>query len=113
MRGQPHPRGYGTYPRLLAHYVRDQALMPLEVAIHQSPGLPADVFGFPDRGRVRVGNVADLVVFDLDRLTDHATYTEPQRFPSGIELVIVAGEIAVEGGRQSESCRGSVLRRLP
>jgi N-acyl-D-amino-acid deacylase len=107
--GQPHPRGYGTYPRLLAHYVRDQALMPLEVAIHKSTGQPADLFGFHDRGRVRAGNMADLVVLDLDRLTDNATYTDPQRFPSGIELVIVAGEIAVEGGRQSASRTGRVL----
>ncbi len=108
--GNPHPRSYGTYPRLLGHYVRDEGLMPIEEAVRKCTAWPAERMGLTDRGRIAREMRADLVIFDQRRITDHATWDQPHQFPRGIEFVIVGGKIAVEQGRQNSERYGAALR---
>ncbi len=108
--GNPHPRSYGTYPRLLGHYVREEGLMPLEEAVRKCTSWPAERMGLDDRGRIARGKRADLVIFDHRRIIDRATWEEPHQFPRGIEFVVVGGKIAVEQGRQNTERYGMALR---
>jgi len=108
--GKPHPRFYGTFARILGHYVRDEKLLTLENAIHRMTGLPAAKFHLADRGRVGEGAYADLVVFDPSRVADRTTYLEPRVHPDGIEHVIVNGGIVVANGRHTGRRQGRVLR---
>jgi len=108
--GMPHPRSYGCYPRLLGQYVREEELMSLEEAIHRSTGLVAERFGIRDRGSVRPGAYADLLVIDPATIADLATYTDPHRFPAGIDTVIVRGRIVVHDGAMTGERPGEVLR---
>lgn len=87
----PHPRLYGTFPRVLGHYVRERKLFELGRAVHKMTGLPAGCFGLADRGRIAPGMVADVVVFDPARVIDQGTYEQPTRPPTGIEAVIIGG----------------------
>ena len=89
--GQPHPRAYGTFPRVLGHYVRDEKVLTLEDAVHRMTGLAAEQFQIRDRGVIREGAFADLVVFDPATVADTATYERPHSYPRGIEHVIVNG----------------------
>ena len=107
----PHPRLWGTFPRVLGHYARDVALFPLEEAVHRMTGLSARQFGLKDRGEVRVGNVADIVVFDPDRIIDRATYDNPTEPADGIDVVMVNGEIAYRDRRATDVRAGCFLRR--
>lgn len=112
--GVPHPRAYGTFPRKLARYVRDRGVIPLELAIRSMTSLPAAVFRMGDRGTVRVGAKADLVVFDLERLDEAATYERPHQLASGMAYVVVNGQVALEDGRATGKRAGMVLdRRRP
>ena len=92
---RPHPRLWGTFPRVLGHYCRDKNLMPLEMAIYKMTGLPAARFGLRQRGTVAVGHAADLVLFDPLTICDRATYEQPTQPPAGIEAVLVNGQLAV------------------
>lgn len=94
----PHPRLHGTFPRVLARYVRDSGVLDLPTAIHKMTGLPATAFGVPERGAIRAGLIADLVAFDPDRILDRATYEEPVLPPEGIAWVMQCGELAVRDG---------------
>jgi N-acyl-D-aspartate/D-glutamate deacylase len=105
-----HPRNYGTFPRVLGHYVRDEGRLALEAAIRKMTSLPADRFGLRGRGRIAAGAFADLVAFDPGRVRDVATYQDPHRFPRGIELVIVNGRVAWSPDGHGERA-GRVLRR--
>ena len=89
--GQPHPRAYGTFPRVLGHYVRDEKVLTLEDAVRRMTGLAAEQFQIRDRGVIREGAFADLVVFDPATVADTATYERPHSYPRGIEHVIVNG----------------------
>jgi N-acyl-D-amino-acid deacylase len=109
--GKPHPRGYGTFPRVLGHYVRERGLLPLETAVHKMTGLTAAKLGLADRGVVRQGAFADLVVFDPQTIRDQATYTDPHQTPAGIDYVFVNGTRAVDSGRLTGELAGRVLRR--
>jgi N-acyl-D-amino-acid deacylase len=109
--GRPHPRTYGTFPRILGRYVREQGLLTWEEAIHKMTGLPAARLRLRDRGVVREGAFADLVVFDPQIITDTATYADPHRYPEGIRQVLVNGRLVVDQGRQTEERPGRVLRR--
>ena len=96
--GRPHPRGYGTFPRILQRYVRDENVISLTEAIRRMTSLPAEIFGLGRRGRVKVGHVADLVLFDPESVTDNATFTQPTSTPLGIDDVFVGGEHVVDNG---------------
>ncbi len=110
-RDKPHPRHYGTFPRVLGKYVRDEKLLPLEAMIRKITSLPAARFGFAKRGAVRPGWHADLVVFDPDRIADKADWGDPHRYPEGIRAVIVNGRVVVENDRHTGELAGRVLRR--
>jgi N-acyl-D-amino-acid deacylase len=108
--GKPHPRGYGTFPRVLGQLARDKGLMPLHEALRKMTSEPARRLGLPDRGVLREGAWADVVVFDPATIGDQATYQDPHRFPDGIAYVFVNGDMVVGEGRHT-SCRpGRVLR---
>ena len=105
-----HPRGWGTYPRILGHYVRDLHLMSLELAIHKMTGLPASNVGLKQRGLIRQGYFADLTIFDPKTVIDRATFEEPNQYPVGINFVIVNGQIEVDNGQRMPALAGRVLR---
>lgn len=108
--GLPHPRSYGTFPRVIRRYVVERGVLTLEEAIRKMTSWPAARMGLTDRGLLREGFHADLVVFDLDDLRDRATYEEPTLPPEGIDWVLVNGEVVVEGGRHTGARPGRVLR---
>jgi N-acyl-D-aspartate/D-glutamate deacylase len=105
-----HPRAYGAFVRVLGHYVRETPLFSLPEAVRRMTGLPADILGLGDRGYVREGLAADLVIFDPSRVADRSTYEQPTLRPSGIEYVVVNGAVAVEGGRVTGVRMGRSLR---
>ncbi len=105
-----HPRGWGTYPRILGKYVRDENLMPLEFAIHKMTGLPASNVGLKQRGLLREGYFADLTIFDPKTVIDRATFADPNQYPLGINFVIVNGQLEVDKGQRTPAEAGRVLR---
>ena len=109
--GVPHPRCYGTFPRVLGRYVRERKLFPLETAIAKMTLMPARRIGLSDRGRVAEGFWADLVVLDPATVRDTATFEQPHRYPEGIPFVIVNGVVTVEEGRITAARAGRVLRK--
>ena len=106
-----HPRTYGTYPRVLARYVRDREILSLGEAIRRMTSLPARRLGLTDRGVLQVGAKADITVFDPKAVQDAATFDDPHRFPVGIPHVVVNGRLALENGVQTDVLSGRVLRR--
>ncbi|MHB8056168.1 MAG: N-acyl-D-amino-acid deacylase family protein, partial [Candidatus Aminicenantales bacterium] len=109
--GKPHPRAFGTFPRILGKYVREEKLLPAEAMIRKMTSVPAETFGLADRGVIRDGAFADLVVYDSDRIADAATWENPHQYPVGIEAVVVNGEITVRTGEQAGKTAGRVLRK--
>ena len=107
----PHPRLWGTFPRVLGHYAREVGLFSLEEAVHRMTGLPAQRFNLHDRGEIAAGKHADLVVFDPQTITDRATYAEPTRHAEGIDYVLVAGTLAYTPGGATGNRAGRFLRR--
>jgi N-acyl-D-aspartate/D-glutamate deacylase len=105
--GKPHPRLYGTFPRVLARYVRERALLALPEAVRKMTSLPCERFGLVGRGLLQEGMKADLVLFDAENVADTASYDHPQRLPRGIECVVVNGVLAYRSGEVSRA--GSVL----
>jgi N-acyl-D-amino-acid deacylase len=108
---QCHPRTYGTFPRVLAKYARDEKVLPWERAIAKMTTVPARMLGLDRRGELRVGYFADLVVFDPATLADTATFTEPHQFPVGVDYVIVNGTLTIENGKHTDARAGRVLRK--
>ncbi|CAN5618651.1 D-aminoacylase [soil metagenome] len=108
--GPPHPRTYGSFPRVLGRYVREQRVMPLETAIHKMTGMPASRLGFRDRGRIAPGMIADLVAFDPDRVIDQATFERPHQYPLGIPHVLVNGVAVIRDGEHTGALPGRVVR---
>jgi N-acyl-D-amino-acid deacylase len=108
---RPHPRLWGTFPRVLGHYSRKLGLFPLETAVWKMTGLTAENFGLAGRGRIAEGHAADITVFDAAGVLDTATYDDPQRAASGIETVLVNGAVVWSEGRGSGARPGAVLRR--
>jgi len=109
--GKPHPRTYGTYPRVLEHYVRNERLLPLEAAIHKMTGMVARKLGLADRGVLRPGARADVVVFDPMRVHDRSSYADPKNHPDGIEHVFVNGVATVRDGQHTGARAGRVLAK--
>ena len=110
LKGRPHPRLFGTFPRILAHYVRDREVLSLAEAVRRMTSLPAERFGLADRGQLRPGAFADLVLFDADTVADTATYDDPKREPTGIEAVVVNGQVAYRAGTHTGVGSGRMLR---
>lgn len=109
--GHPHPRWYGTFPRVLGMYVREKGTLTLEQAIHKMTGMPAARLGLADRGIVEAGRRADLLVFDPATVADRATFAEPHRYPVGIDHVLVGGVFVVDEGRFTDARPGRIVRR--
>ena len=107
----PHPRLWGSFPRVLGYYSRDEHLFSLETAVHKMTGLTAQVFGFKDRGVLAVGAIADITMFDATTVLDRATFEEPTTPADGIRHVIVGGDIVLEDGRRTPARPGRMVRR--
>ena len=107
-----HPRGAGTFPRILGRYVRDQKVLTLQDAIHRMTGLPAKQLGLKDRERIAKGYVADLVLFDPATILDQATIEHPEAPPLGVSAVMVGGEWVIDAGKPTGRHPGQVLRSL-
>lgn len=109
--GKPHPRAFGTFPRIFKRYVRDTKLLSLEEAVRRATRLPADRLGLRRRGELREGWYADVVVFDPQRIADMSTYEDPYQYPEGMPHVFVNGVSVVRDGRSTGDKGGRVLRR--
>jgi N-acyl-D-aspartate/D-glutamate deacylase len=109
--GKPHPRLYGTFARVLGRYARDEQLFPMQEAVRRMTGFAAAKFGLRERGLVRAGMAADLVLFDPATILDRGTFEDPKRPPAGIRAVFVNGAQAIEDGRPTGVRTGRVLRR--
>jgi dihydroorotase/N-acyl-D-amino-acid deacylase len=105
-----HPRGWGSYPRILGRYVREEKLLSLEAAIRKMTGGPAARVGLKERGLLRVGMFADITVFDPTTVIDRATFESPNQYPVGIEYVFVNGQISVDKGQRTSALAGQVIR---
>jgi N-acyl-D-aspartate/D-glutamate deacylase len=112
-RGNPHPRNFGTFPRVLGVYARDKRLLRLEDAVRKMTSLNATKLGLTDRGLVRPGFFADLTLFDPTTVIDRSTYTEPFHYNNGLEYVIVNGQVVLDRGEHTGARPGRVLRRMP
>jgi N-acyl-D-aspartate/D-glutamate deacylase len=108
---QPHPRFYGTFPRVLGRYVRDEPLISLETAVNKMTGMPAKRLGLSDRGVLHEGAIADIVVFDPASVSDVATFEDPHRYPDGMPHVFVSGEPVIRDGKHTGARPGAVLQR--
>ena len=109
--GKPHPRVYGTFPRVLGKYVREEKVLSLEEAVSKMTSRPARKLGLKDRGLIEDGMFADITVFDPEKIRDKATYRDPHQFPEGIHHVIVNGRFAVRDGTQTRNRPGRVLKK--
>ena len=107
-----HPRGIGSFPRVLGRYVREQKLMTLEAAVRKMSGLAAEHMGLTDRGIIRRGAVADLVLFDPETVIDRATPENPDMLSEGVTAVWVAGRLVFENGATTDARPGKIIRRL-
>jgi N-acyl-D-amino-acid deacylase len=110
-KGKPHPRFYGTFPRVLGKYVREEKVAPLEEIVRKMTAMAAAHLGFVRRGMLKVGWAADVCVFDPERVIDKATFTEPAVYSEGIRQVVVNGEVVVDEGRHTGRLPGKVLRK--
>src|SRR5947209_13141079 len=110
-RGHPHPRSFGTFPRVLGVYVRQTGLLRLEEAVRKMTSQNAIKLGLNDRGLLRPGNYADITLFDPERVIDRATYTDPFRYSEGIEYVLVNGQTVLKRGKHTGARPGQALRR--
>lgn len=106
-----HPRNNGTFPKILRKYVREEQVLSLEEAVYKMTGLPASRFNFNDRGLIKEGMYADIVIFDENKIKDNATYTDPFGKPEGIDYVLVNGCISIDNGEFTGEVNGMVLRK--
>ena len=109
-KGCPHPRYYGTFPRVLGKYVRDEKVFSLETAIKKMTSMPAEIMGLKTRGTLAPKMVADITVFDPETVSDMATFESPHQYPTGIEYVMIAGEIIIDHGRHSNKMEGNIIK---
>jgi len=108
--GFPHPRVYGTFPRVIGHYARDKGVLSMEEAIKKMTSMPAARLGLKDRGILKEGYKADLVIFDPEKIIDKATFEDPHQYPEGIDYVIINGKIVLEKGKFKDLKSGNILR---
>jgi len=110
-KGKPHPRSYGTFPRVLGKYAREEGVLTLENAVRKMTSLPAQKLKLKDRGLIKEGMWADITIFDPKKVIDTATYSEPHQYPKGIEYVLVNGKIVIDKGEHTGELPGQALRR--
>jgi N-acyl-D-amino-acid deacylase len=110
-KGKPHPRHYGTFPRVLGKYIREEKIIPMPEMLKKMTSVPAQKFGFEKRGAILNEYYADIVIFDPDKVIDKATWTNPHQYPLGIEYVLVNGIVVIQRGEHSGSLPGKVLRK--
>ncbi len=108
--GKPHPRYYGTFPRVLGKYCREQRCMDLATAIKKMTSMPAEKLGLKQRGYLKNGYIADITIFNPETVQDNATFINPHQFPSGIEYVIVNGKLTIKNGEHTKQVAGEILR---
>jgi N-acyl-D-amino-acid deacylase len=111
-KGKPHPRLYGTFPRVLGKYAREEKIFSLPQAIQKMTSAPAQKFGLKNRGRVKPDYFADFVVFDPEKIIDKATWKEPHQYPEGIDYVIVNGRVVIRAGEHSGQLPGKILKKV-
>lgn len=109
--GKPHPRAYGTFPRVLGKYVREEKILTLQEAVRKMTSFPAQKLRLKDRGLIKKGMWADINIFNPDKIIDKATFTDPHQYPEGIEYVMVNGKIVIEKSEHTKKMAGKVLRR--
>jgi N-acyl-D-amino-acid deacylase len=109
-RSRPHPRSYGTFPRAIGKYVRERKIVSLPEMIKKMTSMPAQKLGLKDRGVLKVGNAADVVLFDFNTIQDKATFIDPHQYPVGILYVIVNGVIVIKEGEHTGELPGKVIR---
>jgi len=110
LRGKPHPRLFGTFPRVLGYYVRERGVLSLPEAVRRMTSLSAKTFGLGERGEIKPGYWADLLLFKPDEVIDQATYDEPKTEAAGIDMVVVNGQVALEAGQHMGVGGGQMLR---
>ncbi len=108
----PHPRNYGTFPRKLGRYALEDKVISLGQAVRSASGLPADILGLPERGYIKKGYFADLVVFDPKTLRDRATFDQPHQYATGVQYLLVNGTLVIDRGQFTEKLAGRVLRHV-
>jgi len=109
--GKPHPRNYGTFPRVLGKYVREEKLFGWETAVHRMTNMAAMKIGLKDRGLLKENYIADIVVFNPETVGDRATFVDPKQFAAGIDYVIVGGKVAAHMGKNTGALNGQVIRK--
>ena len=109
-KSMPHPRSYGTFPRVLGRYVRELHAITLEDAVRKMTSANAEKISLTDRGRIKVGWAADITLFDPATVADRATFTNPHQYPVGIPYVIVNGQVVLDAGNHTGALPGRVLR---
>ncbi|MEG3014888.1 MAG: amidohydrolase family protein, partial [Cetobacterium sp.] len=109
--GKPHPRAYGSFPRVLGRYVREQKILSTEEAIYKMTKKAAETFGIKNRGVLKEGNFADILVINMETVIDKGTYVEPTQYPEGIDYVVINGNIVLENGVYNKILAGEVIRR--
>jgi len=107
--GSPHPRQYGTFARVLGHYVRERGVLELEDAIRKMTSLTSQRLGIHDRGLIVEGYFADIAVFDADEIIDRATFEDPHQYATGMKFVLVNGEVVVEDGQHTGKRPGRII----
>lgn len=109
--GKPHPRVYGSFPKVLGRYVREKKVLTLEAAVRKMTGKPAEVFDLKKRGLLKPGYFADVVIFNPDTILDKGTYVDPAQYPEGLEYIFVNGTLVLDRGRPTRQLAGQVLRK--
>lgn len=108
-KGKPHPRSYGTYPRILGRYVRERHTITFEEAVRKMSSLPALKLGLKSRGLLLPGMFADIVLVDRKNVLDNSTFSKPHQYPKGIEYVLVNGKVVIEKGEHTKTLVGEIL----
>ncbi len=109
--GKPHPRGYGTFSRVIRKYVNETSILSIEEAIYKMTGFPAQTLGLKDRGILKEGYFADITIFDQETIAEQATFTSPHNYSTGIKNVLVNGKLTINDGKHESVTNGVILKK--
>jgi len=109
--GKPHPRGYGTFSRIIRKYVNQTSILSIEDAIYKMTGFPAQKLGLKNRGILKEGSFADITIFDQETIAEQATFTDPHNYSTGIKHVIVNGKLTINNGKHESVMNGTILKK--